>query len=190
LWQCDFFSKRVWTWRGPIDLYLLVFLHVGSRKAWISSATAHPDSAWVAQQARNFTMDLPEGDRQQAFVFDDRDTKFTEQFGDILKAEGLRPKKLAVAAPNANAFVERFIQTIQVECLDHFVVIGEKHLNYIVREFLRYYHTLRPHQGVGNVTLDLATTKDPPLETVPITTGEIVCDEWLGGLLKSYRRAA
>ncbi len=113
LWQCDFFSKRVWTWKGPIDLYLLVFLHVGSRKVWISSATAHPDSAWVAQQARNFTMDLPEGDRQQALVFHDRDTKFTEQFREILKAEGLRPKQLAVAAPNTNAFVERFIQTIQ-----------------------------------------------------------------------------
>ena len=190
LWQCDFFSKRVWTWRGPIDLYLLVFLHIGSRKVWVSSTTAHPDSAWVAQQARNFCMDLPDGDRQKALVFHDRDTKFTKQFRDILKAEGLRPKKLAVAAPNTNAFVERFIQTIQQECLDHFVVVGEKHLNYIVREFLRYYHNLRPHQGVGNVTLDRATTKDPPTETVPMTTGEIVCDEWLGGLLKSYRRAA
>jgi hypothetical protein len=44
-------------------------------------------------------------------------------------------------------------------------------------------------QGTGNVTLDLATTKDPPPETVPITTGEIACEEWLGGLLTSYRRA-
>jgi hypothetical protein len=40
------------------------------------------------------------------------------------------------------------------------------------------------------VTLDLATTKDPPPETVPITTGEIVRDERLGGLVKSYRRGA
>ncbi|MGE5194622.1 MAG: integrase core domain-containing protein [Deltaproteobacteria bacterium] len=191
LWQCDFFSKRVWTWRGPIDLYLLVFLHIGSRKAWVSSATARPDSAWVAQQARTFCMDLPDGDRQQALVVHDRDTKFTEQFRDILKAEGLRPKKLAVAAPNTNAFVERFGQTIQQECLDHFVVVGETHLNYIVREFLRYYHELRPHQGLGNVMLTRATTNDPPTETVANNTGgDIVCDEWLGGLLKSYRRAA
>jgi putative transposase len=52
-------STPVWTLRGPIDLYLLAFLQIGSRKAWVSSATAHPDSAWVAQQARNFCMDLP-----------------------------------------------------------------------------------------------------------------------------------
>jgi putative transposase len=190
LWQCDFFSKRVWTWRGPIDLYLLVFLEVGSRKAWISSATAHPDSAWVAQQARNFSMDLPEGDRQKAFVFHDRDTKFTEQFRDILKAEGLRPKKLAVAAPNTNAFVERFIQTIQQECLDHFVVVGQRHLDHIVAEFLRYYHEVRPHQGIGNVTLDQAAAQNAPADSVAVSVGEVVRDEWLGGLLKSYRRAA
>ncbi len=190
LWQCDFFSKRVWTWRGPIDLYLLVFLAVGSRKAWISSATAHPDSAWVAQQARNFSMDLPDGDRQKALVFHDRDTKFTEQFRDILKAEGLRPKKLCPVSPNLNAYVERFIQTIQQECLDHFVVVGQAHLDYIVTEYLRYYHELRPHQGVGNVTLDRATMADSPTDATAITVGKVVRDEWLGGLLKSYRRAA
>jgi putative transposase len=190
LWQCDFFSKRVWTWKGPIDLYLLVFLEVGSRKAWISSATAHPDSAWVAQQARNFTMDLPDGDRKEALVFHDRDTKFTAQFRDILKAEGLRPKKLSPISPNLNAYVERFIQTIQQECLDHFVVVGQRHLDYLVAEFLRYYHEYRPHQGVGNVTLDRAASSDPPDTAVAASVDEIVRDEWLGGLLKSYRRAA
>jgi hypothetical protein len=55
-----------------------VFLQIGSRKAWITSATAHPDSVWVAQQARNFCMDLPDGDRQKAIVLHDSDTKFTE----------------------------------------------------------------------------------------------------------------
>jgi putative transposase len=91
---------------------------------------------------------------------------------------------------HANAYVERFIQTLQQECLDHFIVVGESHLNYIVREFLRYYHDVRPHQGIGNVTLNRAPSKDPPTETIARSTGDIVCDEWLGGLLKNYRRAA
>lgn len=94
----------------PVDPYLLVFIHVASRKVWISSATEHPDSAWVAQQARNFCMELPEGER--GLVFHDSDTKFTEQFRGILRAEGLPPKKL-------NAFVERFIQTLGQERLDY-----------------------------------------------------------------------
>jgi hypothetical protein len=66
----------------------------------------------VAQQARNFCMDLPEGDRRQALVFHDSDTKFTEQFRGILMPDGLRPKKLIPMSPNLNAYVERFIQTL------------------------------------------------------------------------------
>jgi len=181
MWATDFLSKRVWTLRGPIDLYLLVFLQIGSRRAWVSSATAHPDSAWVAQQARNFCMDLPDGDRQRAIVLHDADTKFTNQFRGILKSEGLRPHKLIPVSPNLNAYVERFIQTIQQECLDHFVVVGKRHLNYIVREFLGHYHKERPHQGLGNV----------PLSGLPATgNGEVVCRERLGGLLKHYERRA
>lgn len=135
MWACDFLSKRVWTLRGPIDLYLLVFLQIGSRKVWITGATAHPDSAWVALQARNFCMELPDGDRQRAIVLHDNDTKFTAQFREILKAEGLRPHRLVPVSPNLNAYVERFIQTIQEECLDHFVVVGQAHFDYIVEEF-------------------------------------------------------
>ena len=89
-----------------------------------------------------------------------------------------------------NAYVEHFIQTIQQECLDHFVVVGQAHLNYIVAEFLRYYHEFRPHQGLGNVTLDRAAVPDSAEEPATVNVGEVVRDEWLGGLLKSYRRAA
>jgi putative transposase len=63
----------------------------------------------------------------------------------------LRPNRLIPVSPNLNAYVERFIQTIQQECLDHFVVVGESHLYHIVREFLRYYHEEPPHEGLGNV---------------------------------------
>jgi hypothetical protein len=63
-------------------------------------------------------------------------------------------------------------------------------LDYIVAEFLPYYHELRPHHGLGNLTLNRATTKVPPTETVANNTGDIVCNGWLGGLLKSYRRVA
>jgi putative transposase len=77
---------------------------------------------------------------------------------------------------------EGFIQTIQQECLDHFVVLGERHLNHLVREFVQHYHTERPHQGKGNA----------PLVGRPAGTesGGIVVRDRLGGLLKHYERAA
>src|SRR5436190_5273083 len=46
------------------------------------------------------SIDLPDGDRQRALVLHDSDTKFTKQFREILKAEGLRPKKLIPVSPN------------------------------------------------------------------------------------------
>jgi putative transposase len=106
---------------------------------------------------------------------------FTKQFDEILKSDGLRPKKLIPVSPNLNAYCERFVQPIKQACLDHFVIVSEKQLNYIVREFVRYYHEERPHQSLGNVPLS---------GQAPASEGEIVCRERLGGLLKHYERAA
>ena len=66
------------------------------------------------------------------------------------------------------------IQTLQVECLDHFLVFGEKHFDYLVREYVEHYHTERPHQGVGNQLV---------LRAPPAGDGEVQCRTRLGGLL-------
>ena len=93
----------------------------------------------------------------------------------------------AVRAPNQNAYAERFVQTIKHECLDLFIVLGEKHLRYLIREFVGYYHEFRPHQSLGNM---------PPLTTVPPTRVErlgpadVVCHERLCGLLRHYEKKA
>jgi len=63
------------------------------------------------------------------------------------------------------------------------MVFGEKHLNYLVDEFVEYYQLQRPHQGKGNVPL---TGSDLPT----ITEGKIHCEERLGGLIKHYYRKA
>ena len=57
LWQCDFATKRMWTFRGFVDVYFLVFIHLGTRRCWISPSTVHPDSAWSGWQA---TLEKPE----------------------------------------------------------------------------------------------------------------------------------
>ena len=55
-----------------------------------------------------------------------------------------------VRSPNVNAFAERWAQSVQVECLDHFVVLGERHLEYLVSEYVEYFNQERPHQAMGN----------------------------------------
>ncbi|MBC7854828.1 MAG: transposase, partial [Pirellulaceae bacterium] len=94
--------------------------------------------------------------------------------------------------PNTNAFVERFIQTIQQECLDHFIVFGEAHLNLLVREFLEHYHMERPHQAKENELLVKPKTKRRRKAKPPdtISLADVRCEQKLGGLLKSYKWAA
>ncbi|MCL2647334.1 MAG: integrase core domain-containing protein [Phycisphaerales bacterium] len=82
-----------------------------------------------------------------------------------------------------NAFAERWVQTLQVECLDHFVLFGESHLNHIVSEFTAFYNTKRPHQSKENSPLQSMKIQDMP-ETS--TEGKILCEKRLGGLINHY----
>lgn len=85
---CDFFTKPVYTLRGRFDAYVLVFLHLGSRRVYLSQPTSHPDEAWVMQQARNVTMWLDDHGIEARYLIHDRDTKFTRQFDAFRKGAG------------------------------------------------------------------------------------------------------
>ena len=54
-----------------------------------------------------------------------------------------------------NAYIERWIQSAQQEALDHFIIFGKTHFDYIVAEYVAYYHECRPHQGLDNKLLPL-----------------------------------
>ncbi|MBT8207057.1 MAG: transposase [Acidimicrobiia bacterium] len=164
-----------------IDLCLLIFIHVASRRVFVSPATANPGADWTEQHARNFTMHIEESGLGCTMMLHDRDTKFTRVFDHILDPKGA-PKKLPPCSPNLNAFAERFVQTLKHECLTHFIVFGERHLNHLANEFVDYYHTARPHQGIGNATP--IQSRDGP------RSGPIRCNARLGGVLKHYSRAA
>jgi putative transposase len=188
LWQCDFLSKQVWTLKGLREYFVLAFIHVDTRKVFVSKTTAHPNSEWVVEQANAFCRHVETEGAQADLVFHDSDRKLCQAFDDALKAHGMRVRRLRPLSPNLNAFVERWIQSIKQECLDHFIVLGERHLNHLVSEYVHYYHTQRPHQGI-DIGNELLVPMKPPDENVP-APDQLVCRERLGGLLKSYSRRA
>jgi putative transposase len=187
LWACDFISKKVWTLGGLVDFFVLFFIHVDTRKVHIAGITTNPDGRWMAQQARNMCMFFDEWPDRPKYIVCDKDTKFTEQFEAILESDDIELKRTAVRAPNQNAYAERFAQTIQQECLDHFVVLGEKHLRHIIQEFVAYYNEQRPHSSRGYLPLSMDR---PPDSVVCLGPGDVVCHERLGGLLRHYERKA
>jgi len=185
LCACDFLSKKVFSLRGFLDCYILFFINVSSRLVFISGISCHPTASWMAQQARNFFIHLADFGKSASYLIHDMDSKFTPQFKAILKSGGVTPLKIPPLSPNLNAFAERWVQSIKYECLNHFIVLGEDHLRHIVREYVDYYNSERPHQSLGNLPLSSS-----PNSTGPPTTGNICCRERLGGLLKHYYRKA
>ena len=118
--------------------------------------TPNPDGPWMVPQARNFQILAGEQAEGPAFLIRDLDTKFTKEFDALFQAEGIEIIPVGPAAPNLNAHAERFVKSIKYECLNSFCVFGEAHLRYLINEYLKYYNTYRPHQGVGNVPLTVA----------------------------------
>jgi putative transposase len=188
LWQCDFFTKSVLTWTGWRDYFVLVFLHVGSRRVFASQATANPTEAWTAQQAGAFVKHLrDQSTTSGAIVVRDNDSKYGNAFDKALKGANVEVQRIPFRSPNMNAFVERWIGSIQRECLDHFIAVGATHLNLLVSEYVEHHHDERPHQGIGNVPL--AGEVDAPAD-IP-TLKMVDCKKRLGGALQHfYRKAA
>ena len=189
LWQCDFMSIKALTPKGFRDLFVLVFLHVESRRVFLAPATYHPNEAWVCEQAKAFVKHARRVKLPIDIVMHDRDSKFSAAVDDEFCAAGIRVQKAAYRSPNTVAYVVRFIQTLQQELLDHFIVFGERHLNHLCAVFLDYYHRLRPHQAKHNELLVAKRrSKPPPTEVIPLS--DVRCEQRLGGLLKHYYRKA
>ena len=163
----------------------MVFINVATRRVWVSPATRNPTEAWVMEQAKAFIDYTDANDLKVEMVTRDNDQIYKKGFDQVMEGAGIRPKRLALRSSNTNVYVERFIQTIQIECMDHFIIFGEKHFDYLVREYVEHYHTERPHQGLANQTP--AGTSPPAPQHVG---GGIRCLTRLGGLLKHYDRAA
>ena len=181
---CDFFTKPVYTLLGRFDAYVLIWIHLGTRKVYCSPATRNPDNAWVVQQARNASMWLAgEGERAEMLIHD-ADTKFSAEFKRVWEGEGVECKQTIYRAPKQNSFAENFIGTIKREWLNHFLCFSLDQLDYINRTWLNHYHTARPHRGfdIGNRVLDD--------QFKPQREGPVLCREKLGGLIKEYYREA
>jgi len=165
-------------------IYVLFFIEVDTRKAHPAGVTAHPTGLWVTQQARNLVIRLGDAISGRRVLIRDRDTKFTGTFDEVFLSEGLRIIRTPVRAPKANAYAERFVGSIRRECLDWILILGRRHLEATVREYLVHYNTHRPHRSLGLKAPDAqsAVQTSPP--------HHVQRQDRLGGLLHEYYRAA
>jgi transposase InsO family protein len=165
-------------------VYVLFVMEIQTRTVHILGVTAHPTASWTAQQARNLLMDLGERASRFKFLLRDRDSKFTVAFDGVFAGNGTRVVKAPVRSPRANSFAERFVGTLRRECLDHVLILGERHLRKVLAEYTRHYNGHRPHQALH---------QRPPLHQSGHAidmTARIEHKRAVGGLISEYRRAA
>jgi transposase InsO family protein len=180
----DFTTIEVWTPNGLVTYYLLFAMRLATRQVRFLGCTPNPDGLWMTQMARNLT-DAFEGFLRAPvrYVLLDRDTKFTAAFQAILIAADVKPILLPPQSPNCNAHLERFFRSLKDEALTQIIFFSETALREATTDFLIHYHRERPHQGLDHQIL-------VPGPEAGQQTGEIVCRERLGGLLKYYHRQA
>ena len=94
---------------------------------------------------------------------------------------GIKQVKTSIQAPNMNSIAERFVGSVRREALDHFLIINRNQVKNILAEYIAYYNTKRPHQGID---------QHIPKERVLQEKGKILKMPILSGLHHHYYRRA
>jgi putative transposase len=181
---CDLLTvESVWLRR----FYVLFFIELGTRRVHLAGVTENPSGPWTTQQARNLMIDRCGRARPMHFLIHDRDAKFSTAFDEVFRTEGIRVIRTPVRAPNANAHAERFVRTLREECLDWLLILGRRHLEQVLREYVNHYNRERPHRA-----LELRVPEPSP-RVIPLgarSQTAIRRRERLGGLIHEYAWAA
>jgi putative transposase len=135
---------------GTVRYMVFFVIEFKSRAVQIAGVRVAPDGDWMKQIARNL-LDPADGFLCHAtHLIHDRDPVFTEAWTALLQTGGVKCVPIPAQSPNCNPHAERFVKTIRAECLDHFIIFGERHLRHVIKDFVAHYLTERHHQGIGS----------------------------------------
>ncbi len=170
----DFFTVPSATFR-----ILFVFLALRHDRRFVVhfNVTANPTAQWTAQQV----IEAFPYDDAPRFLLRDRDSIYGQHFKNRIKNMGIEEVVTAARSPWQNPYVERIVGSLRRECLNHFIVLNERHLRRILHSYLEYYHEHRTH---------LSLNRNSPIEREVEERGEVISIPMVGGLHHRYRRAA
>jgi len=173
---CDFFTVPTVTFR--ILYVFLVFRH-DRRRVVHFRVTTNPYAEWTAQQI----VDAFPYETAPRFLIRDRDDIYGDYFKKRVEGMGIEEVLIAPSSPWQNPYCERVIGSIRRECLNHLIVLSERHLHRILTDYFDYDHNSRAH-------LSLDRNSPTPRHTEPPSEGQVVAIPQVGGLHHRYTRAA
>jgi putative transposase len=160
-------------------LFVLIVLAHSRRKVLHFNVTEHPTAQWTGQQI----VEAFPWDSAPKYLLRDRDAIYDSRFQRRVRSMGIEQVLSAPRSPWQNPFAERLIGTLRRDCLDHLIVLNERHLRRIVARYLDYYHDWRTH-------LSLSMDAPNPRAVHPPDRGRVVAIPELGGLHHHYERLA
>lgn len=155
-------------------------------RIWLFGVTAHPNNAWVTQQARNLLMDLDGHFGCVKFLLRDRDTRFTAAWDAVFTGAGIKILRTPVRAPRANPIMERWIGGCRRELLDQTLVWNQRHLLQVLGEYETGHNEHRPHRSLQQA----APLKRPPRPVHDLDAIRIRRHDRIGGVIHEYTLAA
>jgi transposase InsO family protein len=179
----DFFTVEVARPFGLVTYYVFFVMELSTRRVHIAGVTPNPDGRFMLQVARNLTDAFDGFLLGKRYLILDRDSKYTEEFRQLLVDSGTKIVRLPIRSPNLNAYCERFVLSARRECLDRMIFFTYKSLRRGLSAYTSHYHRERNHQGLENGLIE-------PLEVGENGGGEVRCRERLGGMLRYYYRQA
>jgi putative transposase len=125
-------------------LFVLLILAHDRRRVVHFNITEHPTAQWTAQQV----VDAFPWDEAPRYLLHDRDRIYGASFRQRVRHMGIAEVVIAPKSPWQNPYVERLIGSIRRECLDHVIVLHERHLRRLLTDYFRYYHDWRTHRAL------------------------------------------
>jgi transposase InsO family protein len=163
-------------------LYVWFAIEHGRRRILHFHVTDRPEAAWVVQQLREA---FPFDTAPRHLVFD-RDATFSAHVISTVESLGMKPSRTAPRSPWQNGIAERWIGSVRRELLDRVVVLNDRHLLRLLRDYVTYYHDDRSHLALAK-----ATPMSRPRQARPVGDAEVIALPRLGGLHHRYEwRAA
>src|SRR5262245_62057554 len=154
-WWLPTFSRLKYGPHGGLVTYYTAFvIELQSRRVQVLGSTPYPDEAFVIQCLRQATGEPDALLRDGRILICDRDPKWSKAAEQWLSTSGVRVIRTPPSAPNCNAQAERFVRSVNEECLNRVVPLGEWHLRRTLREFVAHDHRERNHQGLANELID------------------------------------
>jgi transposase InsO family protein len=174
----DFFTVPTLTFGV---LYCFFIISHDRRRVLHCNVTSNPKALWVALQLREAWEST---DQAHRFLMFDRDSKFSTNVVSTVKAIGSQPVRTRFRSPWQNGIAERWVGSVRRELLDHVIVLNQRHLRHLLKDYVRYYHEDRTHLGLGKDT----PGGRPPGSASP--SANIISLPRLGGLHHRYMIAA